>query len=373
MRIGIVTYALDRPLSGISRYTLELARALVVASSGLDLVLLTAGAAGPLAAQNRFQRVPLPGCRLWPCLVTLGNVMIPLRARLLELDLVHDPTGATPLFFRPGRARTVVTIHDVFPWSCPGTSTLLDTLIHRYWLPRVLPRVDAVITDSQASKVDIVRFLGIPAARIRVIYPGVNTAHGPTSQSQIAVIRSSHGLPGSYILFVGSIEKRKNLHGLLHAYARLRKMGETHPLVVVGMRRWRYTETTETLRELDLEQHVIFTGYMPDADLPALYSGADLFVFPSLYEGFGLPPLEAMACGTPVVCSNAASLPEVVGNAAITVDPHDAEGLAEAMHLVLTDVDLHEELREKGLERARQFTWERTARETVAVYREVCG
>jgi glycosyltransferase involved in cell wall biosynthesis len=305
--------------------------------------------------------------------VILGNVIIPLKARLLELDLVHDPSGATPLFFRAGRARNVVTIHDVFPWSCPDTSTLLDTLIHRYWLPRVLPRVDAVITVSQRSKADIVRYLKIPTNKIHVVYEGVSAAYLPLAAGEAAKTKVRHNLPDSYVLFVGSVEKRKNLRGLLHAYARLRNMGEIPPLVVVGVRRWKHTGIMETLRELDLEQHVIFTGYVPDAYLPALYSGADLFVFPSLYEGFGLPPLEAVACGTPVVCSNAASLPEVVGDATIMVNPYDVKGLAGAMHRVLTNADLREELREKGLERARQFTWERTARETVAVYREVCG
>jgi glycosyltransferase involved in cell wall biosynthesis len=189
----------------------------------------------------------------------------------------------------------------------------------------------------------------------------------------VAAVRSRYRLPEGYVLFVGSVERRKNLRGLLQAYARLLETDVACPLVIVGTRRRGAGEIGRTLQELHLEESVIFTGYVPDADLPAIYTGADLFVFPSLYEGFGLPPLEAMACGTPVVCSNAASLPEVVGDAAIMVDPYDVEGLAEAMLRVLTDADLREHLRRKGLERARQFTWERTARETVAVYREVLG
>ncbi len=373
MRVALLIYGLDRPLTGIGRYTLDLARALVALRDRPEVVLLTAGASGSLPKEKGFRYVPLSGCGLLTGLVTFGNVLIPVLSQRLALDLVHDPTGVTPFLFGGGRARTVVTVHDVFAWSCPGTSTLLDTLIYRHWLPRVLPRVDTVITDSQASKADIVRFLGIPAARVRVIYVGVSAAFRPASQSEIAVVRSSYGLSDRYILFVGSVEKRKNLRGLLRAYACLRRMEETCPLVVAGVRRRKYTAIMETLWELDLEKHVIFTGYVPDADLPALYSGADLFVFPSLYEGFGLPPLEAMACGTPVVCSNAASLPEVVGDAAITVDPYDVEGLAEAMRRVLTDANLRQELREKGLQRAKQFTWERAARETIAVYQKVLG
>jgi glycosyltransferase involved in cell wall biosynthesis len=368
VKVGLLAYGLDGPLSGIVRYTLELAHAL---DGQVDITPLVAGGLGPLAAENRHFHRSLPGCRLLPGLVTLGNAMVPLQARRLGLDVVHDPTGVTPFLFGAGGARSVVTVHDVFTWSCPGHSTLLDTLIYRHWLPRVLPGVDAVITVSQASRNDIIRFLGIPAPKVWVVYEGVSLRYRPSSQEEIAGIQSRYSLPHGYLLFVGSVERRKNLPRLLPAYARLRQGGETRPLVVAGVKRGGVDKIGALLQDLDLRPHVLFTGYIPEADLPALYRGADLFVFPSLYEGFGLPPLEAMACGTPVVCSNAASLPEVVGDAAITVDPYDVEGLAEAMRRVLGDAALREELREKGLARARQFTWERTARETVAVYRQV--
>jgi glycosyltransferase involved in cell wall biosynthesis len=203
-----------------------------------------------------------------------------------------------------------------------------------------------------------------------VVYEGVNVGYRPLNAGEAADTAAGHGLPAGYILFLGSVEKRKNVHGLLQAYARLRQMGEQRPLVIVGLRR-SSAAIEQPLRELDLHPHVIFTGYLPDQDLPAIYSAADLFVFPSLYEGFGLPPLEAMACGTPVVCSHAGSLPEVVGDAAITVDPHDIEGLAEAMRRVLDDQVLRQELREKGLARARLFSWEKAARQTIEVYQQV--
>ncbi len=369
--IGLLIYGLDRPIGGISRYTQDLAVALLGLSNGPAVALLTAGGTGPAIEKFSPQSVPLPGCSRLPGLMTLGNVLIPRRARQLGLDVVHDPTGVTPFLFGAGGARTVVTVHDVFPWSAPGTSTRMDTLIYRHWLPRVLPRVDAVITVSQVSKKDIVRYLRVPAQKVHVIHEGVGAAFSPASAEDTSRVQSRIQIPPRYILFVGSIEERKNLRRLLHACARLWRAGEKRPLVVVGARRWKYSAIMRTLEELGVEEHVIFTGYVPDADLPAIYSGADVFVFPSLYEGFGLPPLEAMACGTPVVCSNAASLPEVVGDAAITVDPHDVEGLAEAIHRVLADAGLREELRAKGLERAKLFTWERAARETLAVYRRV--
>jgi glycosyltransferase involved in cell wall biosynthesis len=325
--------------------------------------------------------------------MTVGNVLIPLLARRLGLDVVHDLTGVTPLLGVGDSTRTVVTVHDVFAWSCPGHSTWLDALIYRYWLPHVLPRVDAVITVSQASKADIVRYLKLSPTKIHVAYPGVDAAFRPLPEAQVARVRRRYGLPDRYILFVGSVEKRKNLTGLLRAYACLSNMEQASmPLVIVGARRRAYIqmpgarEIEATLQNLGLERDVVFTGYVPDVDLPALYNGATLFVFPSLYEGFGLPPLEAMACGTPVVCSNVASLPEVVGDsgasvadaseasgapAALTVDPYDIEGLADAMRRVIVDNDLQEDLRRRGLARAQRFTWAKTARKVVDVYQHL--
>jgi glycosyltransferase involved in cell wall biosynthesis len=373
VEVGLLTYGLDRPIGGISRYTVDLIHALTSShrSSGVDVTLLTTCslAASPIGGSDAHHR--LAASRHLPGLMTWGNVALRQAAQRLDLDVIHDPTGLTPLLFGAGRARTVVTVHDVFAWSIPGHSTLADTLIYRHWLPRVLPRVNAVITVSHASKTDIVRHLGVPADRVHVTYEGVRHFYGRASVDRTSKVRAQYGLPSNYVLSVGSVEERKNLRRLLQACARLWTAGEERPLVVVGARRWKYSKIMDTVQEMDLEGRVIFTGYVSDEDLPAIYSAADLFVFPSLYEGFGLPPLEAMACGTPVVCSNTASLPEVVGDAAIMVDPHDVEALAEAMHSVLTDPDLAEDLRRRGLERAARFTWERTARETVEVYREV--
>lgn len=373
MRVGLIVYGLDRPLGGISRYTLELVRALANLRTRPDVVLLAAGDLGPLGNGGPFKHLALPGCRLLPALVTWGSVTLPFHARGLRLDLIHDPSGISPFAFGTGDCRIAVTLHDVFSWSCPGNNTLPDTLIYRYWLPRIIHRVNAVITDSKASRSDIARYLPVDAKKLFLVPLGVDQRYRPRPSAERIAVRSSYGVPDGYLLFVGSIEERKNLRRLLQACARLWAGGEERPLLVVGARRWKYTRILETVQDLNLESHVLFTGYVPDSDLPALYSGADLFVFPSLYEGFGLPPLEAMACGTPVVTSNVSSLPEVVGDAAIMVDPYDVQGLAAAMRKVLDDADLRAEMREKGLARASQFTWERTAQETVKVYQKVLG
>jgi len=170
------------------------------------------------------------------------------------------------------------------------------------------------------------------------------------------------------ILFVGTIEPRKNLVTLLRSYALLREWTPAPPLVIAGARGWRHREVFAAVRELALEEHVLLPGYVPREELPLWYNAADLFIYPSLYEGFGLPALEAMACGTPVITSNVSSLPEVVGEAGLTVGPNDVEGMAEALQRVLTDAPLRMELRSKGLQRAASFTWSRAAAETVAVY-----
>jgi glycosyltransferase involved in cell wall biosynthesis len=372
VRLGLLTYGLDRPLTGIGRYTVELARALARAESSLELTLLAAGKPEALRGDGgRWAELAMPGCRLLPGLMTLGNVLIPAAARRLGLDVVHDPTGVTPLVFGAAGARIVVTVHDVFAWSYPGTSSPLDTLIYRHWLPRVLPRAETVITVSHHSKTDIIRYLGVAADKVQVIHLAISNRYRPTTTQEIAAARSRYNLPQNCILITGSVEERKNTRRLLEAYAQLRRGGEQRPLVIAGARRRKSAGVVETVSRLGLERQVIFTGYVAEADLPAVYSGADLFVFPSLYEGFGLPPLEAMACGAPVVCSNAASLPEVVGDAALLFDPQDVDGMAEAMQRVLADTALRQEMRQRGLARAQQFTWERTARETAAVYRQV--
>ncbi len=368
-RVGMLTYGLDRPFGGIGRYTVELVRALAPLADRLELALLAAGDTGPLAAG--IPRTSLWGCRFLPGYLTVGSAAVALLARRQGFDVVHDPTGVTPFLLGAGPARTVVTLHDVIPWSHPGTSTFLDTLIYRWWLPWALRRVDAIITDSESSKRDICRFLGVPEWRVVVVPLGVSSTYRPASPSEIAAARARYRLPDEYLLVVGSLEERKNLRRLLSACVRLWREGETRPLVVVGARKPGYESSFSALRNPDLTQRVIFTGYVPENDLPGLYSGATIFVFPSRYEGFGLPPLEAMACGTPVVCSDTSSLPEVVGDAAVLVDPSSVEALAGALASVLADAPLRAQLRERGLQRAQRFTWQRAAEETLIVYREV--
>jgi glycosyltransferase involved in cell wall biosynthesis len=289
--VGFVVYALDRNPGGIGQYTRGLLAGLQ--RIGCEPLVLQAG-----RVECDNGTVPLPGAGLLPGLLTLGQLQIRRAVQRHNLTLVHDPTGTAPLMLCP--SKRVVTLHDVFPLSFPGHSAALEALIYRFWLPYAVRHVDAIITDSRQSKSDIHKYL--------------------------------------YILYVGSIEPRKNLLRLLEAYARLREWSPKWKLVIVGARNyWKSSPVAQAVERMGLQGQVKFTGYVPDEDLPALYNGADLFCFPSLYEGFGLPVLEAMACGTPVVTSNTSSLPEVAGEAALLVDPYDVEAIAAAMRRVLED------------------------------------
>jgi glycosyltransferase involved in cell wall biosynthesis len=373
MKVGYVAYGLDRALSGISRYTLKLVKSLTMLDPRLETILLQAGGLGPVEKAGEFDTVRLAGSRLLPGLMTVGQVAINRAAQRLKLDVLHDPTGVTPFSLTNGRFRTIVTVHDVFAWSLPGHSSRLDTLIYKHWLPRVLPQVDAVITDSHQSKRDIIHFLPIEEEKVTVAPIGVDRHFRVLSTEEVQHVLGRYCMDVPYILYVGSIAARKNLPRLLEAYARLRNWSSNWRLVIAGTRGWKSSPVYETVERLELAGCVHFTGYVEEEDLPALYNGADLFVFPSLYEGFGLPVLEAMACGAPVVTSNTSSLPEVAGDATLLADPEDVEAITEAMRRVLADRALAKELQAKGLERAEQFTWERTARETIAVYEKVLG
>jgi glycosyltransferase involved in cell wall biosynthesis len=359
---GLILYGLDRTMGGIGTYSQELRNALLQQS--WPLLQFHAGATAPKPGV-----VPLPGAYRLPGLLSLGQLQIAWQSRRRNLALVHDPTGAMPLFLT-GCAK-VGTIHDVIPYIYPTTSSRLDWLIYRFWLPLAVRRLDAIITDSRQSKADIVQYLPVPPEKVTVIPCAANKRYRPLPAADVQPVLARHGIDFPYILYVGSIAARKNLPRLLEAYAQLRGWSARWRLVIVGARKWKSSPVYETVQRLNLAAHVHFTGFVEEEDLPALYNGADLFAFPSLYEGFGLPVLEAMACGTPVVTSNSSSLPEVAGEAALLVEPTDVAAIAQAMRRILADEALAADLRARGLARAAQFSWERTARETIAVYEQV--
>lgn len=364
MRVGIIHYGLDREAGGIARYTSGLAGSL----AGQDVTVhpLWAGRCPANAAGSSLR-----WSYLLPGLLTVGQLEIADRARRQALDLVHDPTGVMPLLLT--RASRVLTIHDAIPYVYPETSTRLDRLIYHVWLPYAVRAADAVLTDSHQSREDIVKHLAISPEKVAIVPLAAARSFRPVADAAVRQTLSKYDVTQPYLLYVGALAPRKNLPRLLAAYAQLRSWSTRWTLVIVGAQKWRSSPIFETVQRLELEPYMHFTGYVDDDDLPALYAGADLFAFPSLYEGFGLPVLEAMACGTPVVTSNTSSLPDVAGDAAILVDPYDVDAIADAMRRVLSDPALAQDLRERGLVRSAQFSWERTARETVAVYEKALG
>lgn len=299
-------------------------------------------------------------------LVRIGweQLVQPFVLRQEKIDLLHSLAFVTPLV---SPCPAVITIYDlsfiIFPQGFKYLKRLYLTLLTRL----SAQKARRIITISESTKRDTMRLLGVPLEKVDVVYCGVDKAFHPLSEREVASFRQKRGLPERIILFVGTIEPRKNVARLIEAYSRLRN-GQVK-LVIGGAKGWLYEEVFARVEELALTGDVLFPGYISPDELPLWYNAAELFVYPSLYEGFGLPPLEAMACGTPVITSKVSSLPEVVGEAGLTVDPMDSEGLAEAMSQVLGDRALRQSMRERGLARTGRFSWAKAAQETVEVYR----
>ncbi|MGB3904523.1 MAG: glycosyltransferase family 1 protein [Anaerolineae bacterium] len=294
------------------------------------------------------------------------------RRLMLVLDGVDVLHSSDVLLWRQPGALNVITIYDLTALLFPEYHTARNRELQERKLRFAQQEADVVIAISEATKRDVVTHLGIPAERVHVVYGGVDAAMRPVADSEVlARALAPMGLdPGGYILNVGTIEPRKNLVRLVEAYSRVRKMmpAPVPKLVLAGAKGWHFEEVFERVDALGLQDQVLFTGRVGRHLLPLVYNGAVLFVYASLYEGFGLPVLEAMACGVPVVASNISSLPEIVGEAGVLVDPTDTDELASSMADLLGDRERRLELRAAGLARAGWFSWERAAQETLGVY-----
>ena len=368
MRIGIdASRATAARRTGTENYSLHLIRALLALDAGHEFQLYFNQPPRPdLFPADVEQRV-LPFPRLWTHLRLSWEMLSQAP------DVLLVPSHVLPLVHP---RRSVVTVHDLGYQYYPETHTLGQNLYLR-WSTRFNARAAArVVVDSEATRQDLVRYYGTPEEKIVVVYPGRDESLAPVSDpAALAAVRERYKLAGPYLLYVGTLHPRKNLVRLVQAFAALLGSAVALPanllLVLAGQKGWLYDDILAQVRKLGLTERVILTGYVPDADLPALLSGAQAFVFPSLYEGFGLPVLEAMACGTPVICSNASSLPEVAGEAALTVDPLATEALVEALVRVLTDAALRHSLVEQGFRQMRRFSWSRCARETLRILEDV--
>jgi glycosyltransferase involved in cell wall biosynthesis len=378
MKIGIDARWIFPRISGIGMYTQELIRGLAQLDRRNEYILFFDDPARmrKIAERVRLDQAPNFKTHLLPFGVfsPLGQIRFPQIIRKLGLDLFHSPNYMVPLLafprHRPGRARCVVTIHDLIPLLFPQfTPKALKTRLYPVYkrlMVEVGARADAILTVSESSRRDVIERLGIPAARDRDIIAvpnGVAPEYRPAEKKRGAE---------KSILYVGRFDPYKNVTGLIEAFAKARKRCKMPVrLRVVGPADPRYPEAPARARQLGLDPFIAWDGYVSGEDLVNAYQDADVFVLLSFYEGFGLTVLEAMACGTPVVCSSRSSLPEVAGSAALMVDPDDSTQTAAAIVRVLEDARLAAELHEKGMRRAAQFTWTRTAAATLKAYEQI--
>ena len=354
---------------GIGTYIRQIALQLHASPGDLDYVLLCRPAdADELAALlPRFDRVTTAALPY-----SIGEQFrIPWRLLRTGADLLHEPHYVLPPLTR---CRSVVTIHDcihlMFPQYLPNS---LAYYYARGAMFAATHQADRVLTVSEASKRDILRYYDIPPEKVQVIYNAMDERFlTPPDEATTDRVRQRYQLNHPFVLYVGNIKPHKNIERLVAAFSQARPLGPVGlKLVIVGDDLSNYPKLRQVVHRHQLDKHVRFLGYQPQETLASFYRLAGAFVFPSLYEGFGLPPLEAMACGTPVVTSNVSSLPEVAGDAALLVDPTDTDAIAHGIVQALTDSTVSARLREAGPRRAREFSWARSARQIAAVYREV--
>jgi glycosyltransferase involved in cell wall biosynthesis len=362
-----------RQRAGIGRYTRELLAALARRDDDLAYrVFYCAGGAPagrlpPLDARFHARGVPVSD-RIMNLVWHRARLPVPMQLFTGSFDLYHSPDFTLPpVMNKP----TVLTVHDLAFLTAPENA--YPTL--REYLKRVVPpsarRATHVIAVSENTRQDCIRLLDIPPERITTIHEGVGAEfQPPVSAGAPSTTLRALGIDEPYILSVGTLEPRKNYCRLFEAYASLRRCGVRHPLVIAGRRGWLFEPILQRIHDLGLDEQVLLVE-PDDRQLVDLLGAACVFVYPSLYEGFGIPPLEAMACGAVVACSNSSSLPEVVGDAAITFDPLDSEGMADAIQRLIEDQELRASLAVRGRVRAASFTWEAAAEGTVRIYGEV--
>mgnify|MGYP005837096227 CR=1 FL=1 len=380
MRIAINGAFWGMDTTGSGQYVMALlpAMARLAPDDAFDLVLpgtLDAPAPGG-APPWGVHRAPTPLDRVSDNLakVWFEQGAFPRACRRLSADVVHVPYLAPPL---RSPAPVVVTVHDLIPIVLPEYRGTARYRLYMRLVSAGARRAALVLTDSHASARDIERALGIPAERVRVIYLAAHPRYRPQTPAECRPVIERLALPSRYLLYLGGFDRRKNVPALLRAMARARFLLEGARLVVAGRLPERDTpflpDPRRVARELGIEDVVQFLGHVAEEDKPALYAGALAFAFPSRYEGFGLPPLEAISCGTPAIVGQGSALEEVVGPGGIAVPGHDVESLAEALVALATDGRRRAELSRAGLGHAARFSWERTARETLQAYRGVAG
>lgn len=318
-------------------------------------------------------RVPSRILRLTPLRLLFQQTVLPFLAWKYRIDIVHSIHYFFPLI-RLGKAKNVVTVHDMTSFFMPEVHIAAKMRNYRFFMRRARTQASGIIFISNSARQDYIRLLGEPSGLSTVIHHGIGQRFRPLAAQDteaLAAIRAKYSLPPRYILYVGTLEPRKNLERLIDAFATVAAAFPEVTLVLAGMMGWKQEHLPAHVQKLGLQSRVLFPGFVAEADKPLLIAGCDLFVYPSLYEGFGLPVLEALASGAPTISSDTSSIPEVAGAAALLVDPLDTNALAQAIHAVLSSSDLQHRLQIAGPKQAAKFTWNQTAAATLDFYREV--
>lgn len=366
MRIAIDASPLGKPRDGIARYTYNLARYLSIV--GLENRYF-------LFSNRQFDDAGLKGPNVekvvtkFPLMSAWLQTVVPYYLKKLKIDLFHGTYFVIPMM---APCSTVVSVHDLTPFIYKDSHQKSNVLV-RALLPPSVARAEVAITASRSAADDLKKFLNSEESKIRIVhYAAAECFRRKVEEPYLHRAMRKYGIASRYILFLGTIEPRKNITTLIRAFALMRKDGGVeHKLVIAGRETDYYGQCQSLVRLLNLNGEVVFTGFIDEEDLAYIYSGADLFVYPSHYEGFGLPPLEAMACGVPTIVSEGSCFPEVVGDGAMMVPSEDAQRLCMAMRRVLSEEGLRQELSEKGMKRAKIFSWSKTALETLSIYKEI--
>ncbi|KZL90199.1 glycosyltransferase family 4 protein [Clostridium magnum] len=294
---------------------------------------------------------------------------VSLPTKYNKYDLVHFIDYSSPIL--PIKVPFITTIHDLSFYKYPQAFTRGSRKIKELLTPISVKRSEIIVTISESTKKDIISYFPDVEDKIRVVYPGKPCFTRVDNNFQIDSVKKMYGIEGKYILAVGTLEPRKNIKSLIRAFSIINKEFKDIKLVLVGKKGWLYDEEFREIKDIEMNNNLIYTDYVRQEHMAALYSGAEVFVYPSFYEGFGLPPLEAMSCGVPVVVSNTSSLPEVVADAGVYCDPNNVKNIAESVISVLGSTSLKKELAKKGIIQSNKFSWDKTAENIISIYKEI--
>ncbi len=369
MRIAIITDEAEGQAVGMGTYTLNLVENILKQDKENEYWLVHRK-----KEENQIyslaNEIIIPYNPRFPFSTIRNFHTLPKKLREYDFDIVHHTTNIGPFISKSiwptKKGKCVETVHDIIPLLFDDTHEGIVKFAFKHLLPRITKNVDKIITVSEASKKDIIQRLRVKEEKIKVIYEAASEIYKPEKNRNL----EKYGINEDYILFVGSLEPKKNITTIIRAFSRFKKTGAKHKLVLAGKKGWYYNNIMSEIKKQNIVQDVIFPGYVPLEDMPAIYSCATLLCLPSLYEGFGLPILEAMSCGTPFIGSNRGSIPEIAGNAGIIVEPLDWQKISEKMEEIANNKKLRQKLKAKGIEQSKKFSWKKTAKETINLYNE---